>query len=409
MNTVSFPSHYPIRSLSSRALPLSLIKPDSLKKGNITVPSSYLKIIGPSSTSLLSDFSYSSFLRRKISMSYSCTRSFTTRLPGRWQERLINYYKEDKKPENYYEDLTKILLKNLEDKERLDFFEKKGLPIFKNSQEDVEYVLELLKYFFPEPMQPQAGEKNRWANYKIVKFEALTGSSHTYSSPSAAYIADQLSKAILHMKYPMPPSIIEVGGMCHNDAFLFNLHLAKEGVNIHDYTGIDIHPGIQLANLFNRYVVQADHIKFMHEKADLALKKLFECSHERNKAIIAIRFLSAIEPQDMLAFFKSTSRLMKENDLFIFNYTTYDENIKRMAGSKSFSLAKEKVGDMFLTVVKRKEGHHVQTAFTSVQIDNLMSMHGLKRMDVIQVDKNIAGVRREFDPYARIVVASVKH
>jgi len=110
--------------------------------------------------------------------------------------------------------------------------------------------------------------------------------------------------------------------------------------------------------------------RFLTHHADAALHGLRADYYDRDKIIIALRFLSAVDPKIVFSFLKIASHFLKESDLLVFNYSLDNPSVEKVGRNPRYQLTVEDE-----VRVLRSNGVLPQSFFTESQISELMTRY----------------------------------
>ena len=133
--------------------------------------------------------------------------------------------------------------------------------------------------------------------------------------------------------------VFEFGGFAFKDAFLLLENWENAKLNIQEYTGIDVHKkGIIAATSFNKEYTKHPNLNFVYCDAVSFLQERRSDHLLDRKIILAIRFLSAVEPGLGSAFIEAASAFMRNDDMLIFNYTIFNDEARLIGSRDGFKL-----------------------------------------------------------------------
>lgn len=332
----------------------------------------------------------------------------------------VSYFEKGKSRNEYFETMVNLYLSQLPDEQReaivAEFGEVAAVLTSTNGLLKAEFMDRCLTEMVKRDESELSREiKSRWGDYPIADVESLPGCTNRFSSAVAEeafnFIASLLTSGYAHMS--PPSSIIEIGGFGFSDAFLFMDSLEKQGTKLPEYKGIEIfQKGIVAANIFNQQIAKRN-FSCIHGSADSALAgELMETHKDKMKILVALRFISAIQANEVISFFKAVSKFMKEGDVFVFNYTEYNQAALRVGNRRGYSLVEGEEGVYMLMQEKDGNRTHIQTFFTQSAIADLLTMSHLVQVDVVTSDNlgpsGNETSRGQHDPYTRTVIVSSK-
>lgn len=250
----------------------------------------------------------------------------------------------------------------------------------------------------------------KWQNYPIQHIESLSGIGHRYSTSAFTEILKYLPPLILDQHGQQPIKFLELGGFSFNDSFLLARDFEKMGLRASGFTGVDIHQqGTIAARVFNKEVVKIKNYQIINEDA---LKYMGSISQNRNSenCVVAIRFLAVFDPISINLFFTNLGTFLRDKDVFVFNYSIFNDEAKRVGALKKFGYELREKGGMQMLF---RNNIHIQTFLTKDQIGDLLQKNNLESMhsqeeQILSFEGNDL-VRGQNDRYSRMTEFVIKH
>lgn len=333
------------------------------------------------------------------------TRSFATvkSTPG---ERISDHLAKTDQGKRLV--LCNSFLKRLPKSNLDDFIKLYGPP-----NGSLEYTLNAYNALieaFP-PSTELMNSYGKWATYPVKTSDALAGGTHKFSSNVSKAVCTELPRLLTNLYgAEYRPSIIEIGGFGFNDTFLLQRSMEREGIHSEEHIGIDIHHGGKLtAEIFNEDVAQVPDFHIKLQGASSALDELLSTHQEKDKVLIALRFLATLQPQEIAPFFSSIGRLMSPRSVIIINYTLRDSKTdffeSELKKEEGFSLKTELPGIHVL----RQGDEHLQTLMDEKTMHELVEKNELRIIGSRSIMPIASSdVRPSIDQHTRVLLALLK-
>jgi hypothetical protein len=341
-------------------------------------------------------------LSSSINWSKRNLSTVTTDSPG---ARIIRYFEEHPSIQERSQFMIKQLTKRLSPEEN-DAFQIQ-LHTDKIDQYSDRHLMRVLAACARGTFR--SAPRTKWEAFPMRDIESIPGIGHKYSTSSFIEILNYLPDLILELQGTEPIKILELGGFGFNDSFLLIRDLEKKGILIDSFIGVDINQqGTIAASTFNEHVakikshqiINKDVFRYIKEDA---IKGLSE------NCVVAIRFLAVFQPDQINSFFHDMNTSLKIGDVFVFNYSLFGNEAKRV-GSKTASgyRLEERSGAQMLFL----RDDHMQTFLTKDFIKKLLVKNGLEM--IVEKEEEILGgngtdiIRGQHDCYPRITVFAIK-